>query len=124
MNDQNLETYFDQIDAILAGAPVENIPGYRHAAGQRADRAQLYRCLQALRAAGRPLSTDEIERWTQEHSGSIRHNNANKILKRYPALARRLDAGGTRIRYDVTASGLAYLGYVEQYLAPSSGAQT
>lgn len=121
VNDQNLDTYFQQIEAILAGAPAENIPGFGGTpAGQRADRAQLFRCLQALRAAGRPLSTDEIESWTGERGAAIRHNNANKILKRYPALVRRLDAGGTRIRYDVTASGLAYLSYVEQYLASGS----
>jgi len=118
VNDQNLDTYFQQVDAILAGAPAENIPGFGGTpAGQRADRAQLFRCLQALRASGRPLSTDEIESWTGEQGAAIRHNNANKILKRYPALVRRLDSGGTRIRYDVTASGLAYLSYVEQYLA-------
>jgi inosine/xanthosine triphosphate pyrophosphatase family protein len=123
VNDQNFETYFEQIEAILAGAPAENIPGFGGTpAGQRADRAQLYRCLQALRSAGRPLSTDEIERWTGEHGGAIRHNNANKILKRYPALARRLDSGGPRLRYDVSTSGLAYLSYVEQYLAPGSAA--
>ena len=118
VNDQNLDTYFQQVEAILAGAPAENIPGFGGTpAGQRADRAQLFRCLQALRASGRPLSTDEIESWTGEQGAAIRHNNANKILKRYPALVRRLDSGGTRIRYDVTASGLAYLSYVEQYLA-------
>jgi inosine/xanthosine triphosphate pyrophosphatase family protein len=118
LNDQNLETYFEQIDAILAGAPAGDIPGFSATpAAQRADRTQLYRCLQALRAAGRPLSTNEIEAWTREHGSVIRHNNANKILKRYPALVRRLESGDTRVRYDVTTSGLAYLSYVEQYLA-------
>jgi inosine/xanthosine triphosphate pyrophosphatase family protein len=118
-NDQNLGTYRMQIDAILAGAPATDIPGFgRTPAGQRADRAQLYRCLWALKDAGRPLSTDEIEQRTRDRGSAILHNNANKILKRYPALARRLDLGRTRIRYDITASGLAYISYVDQYLAP------
>jgi inosine/xanthosine triphosphate pyrophosphatase family protein len=115
-NDQNLETYYQQIEAILSGGDARDIPGFgKTPAGQRADRAQLYRCLCALKDAARPLSTDEIEALTADAGSPIRHN------KRYPALARRLDLGRTRIRYDITPSGLAYIGYVDQYLAADTG---
>ena len=120
LNDQNLTSYHQQIEAILSGLDVGAIPGYgRTPAGQRADRAQLFRCLGALKTAAGPLSTDEIEARTSQSGAAIRHNNANKILKQYPALARRFDQGSTRLRYEITPSGLAYVAYVEQYLPPT-----
>lgn len=120
LNDQNLTSYHQQIEAILSGLDVGAIPGYgRTPAGQRADRAQLFRCLGALKTAAGPLSTDEIEVRTSQSGAAIRHNNANKILKQYPALARRFDQGSTRLRYEITPSGLAYVAYVEQYLTPT-----
>ncbi len=112
-NDQNMKTYRKQIEAILTGMGRREIPGLSVASSkQRADRNQLVRCLEAMAVSGRPLATDEIELET-----GIRHNNANKILKRYPALARRLDTGTARLRYAITDAGRAFVTYMQRYVA-------
>ena len=114
-NEGRIEDYHAEIDVLLAGRP--GLPGLtldaqpRH----RPEQNQLYRSLGLLRAAESPLQCDEIEALSQENGGSrIRHNNANKVLRGAPALARRLDPGGVgddsaRVRYAITPSGLAYL---------------
>lgn len=116
-NDQNIDAYHQQIDAIVLGTPAGDIPGFgatpdRH----ETSRGQLFRCLEALEKAGRPLSTDEIETFTSESGARILHNNANKTLKRYPALARRLEGGSGRLRYDLTPAGRAYVTYVKEHV--------
>jgi inosine/xanthosine triphosphate pyrophosphatase family protein/dephospho-CoA kinase len=108
--------YHRQIDAVLSGAGVDSVPGIsinvqpRHKISEN----QLYRTLQALTAAGRPLSCDEIQELTSKSGNPVRHNNANKVLKRVPELARRLELQGTRVRYAVTSAGRAYVRYMEQ----------
>lgn len=118
-NDQNLDSYQQQIDAIVLGVPAGEIPGFgatpdRH----ETSRGQLFRCLEVLEKAGRPLSTDEIETLTRQSGDRILHNNANKTLKRYPVLARRLEGGSGRLRYDLTHAGRAYVTYVREHLPP------
>lgn len=77
--------------------------------------SQLYRCLSVLRASGMALTTQEI---SAELSGSILHNNANKMLKRYGALARRRESVGSNVRYEITPHGLVFLSALE-HLTPS-----
>lgn len=72
--------------------------------------SQLYRCLVALRRAGRALTTQEIS--TALH-GAVLHNNANKMLKRYGALARRRESPSANVRYEITQHGLAFLSAIE-----------
>jgi len=79
--------------------------------------SQLYRCLAVLRASGMALTTQEI---SAELAGSILHNNANKMLKRYRALARRRESHGSNVRYEITPHGLAFLSALE-HLAKEGG---
>lgn len=72
--------------------------------------SQLYRCLAVLRQAGRALTTQEI---STALSGTVLHNNANKMLKRYSALARRRESPHSNVRYEVTQHGLAFLSALE-----------
>lgn len=72
--------------------------------------SQLYRSLAALRRAGRALTTQEI---SAALKGSILHNNANKMLKRYSALARRRESPSENVRYEITPHGLAFLSAIE-----------
>ena len=68
---------------------------------ESAEKTQLFRCLRVLDEAGRPLSCDEIEEITARTGARIRHNNANKVLKRVPELARRIETERMRVRYEV-----------------------
>ena len=55
---------------------------------------------------------DEIQEITGVSGTPVRHNNANKVLKRVPELARRLELEGTRVRYETTNAGRAYVRYM------------
>ncbi len=72
--------------------------------------SQLYRCLVTLRRAGRALTTQEISKALH---GAVLHNNANKMLKRYGALARRRESPSANVRYEITQHGLAFLSAIE-----------
>jgi inosine/xanthosine triphosphate pyrophosphatase family protein/shikimate kinase len=74
------------------------------------EESQLYRCLAALRREGRALTTQEI---SAALGGAILHNNANKILKRYSALAARCESRHSNVRYEITGHGLAFLNALE-----------
>jgi inosine/xanthosine triphosphate pyrophosphatase family protein/dephospho-CoA kinase len=114
-NEGSMEQYDMQIDGVLTGTYGVvgiTIPGTPE---KRLEVNQLLRCLQALDHAGRPMSTDEIEKETDVGGTRIRHNNANKVLKRVPELARRLTLDGTRVRYELLNSGRAYLRYMQKY---------
>ena len=74
--------------------------------------SQLYRCLIVLRTAGRPLTTQEIQR-DFEDGHFVLYNNANKMLKRYPELATRQESGNSNVRYHITQAGLAFLAAVD-----------
>ncbi len=116
INEGSKDEYHAIIEFLIQGRDPELIPGVssrikpRHAAYQN----QLFRCLVALEKVGRPLSCDEIEEITRAASTPVRHNNANKVLKRVPELARRLELDGTRVRYEITNAGRAYVRYMWQ----------
>jgi inosine/xanthosine triphosphate pyrophosphatase family protein/dephospho-CoA kinase len=115
VNEGTMDQFHTQIDAVLsetfdvAGVAISTSPG------KMLEVNQLLRCLRALDNAGRPMSTDEIERETGTTGSRIRHNNANKVLKRAPELARRLMLSGTRVRYEITNAGRAYLRYMQKH---------
>ena len=117
VNEASLEEYHQRIDTILSGRSGESAQGVstkihpRHPAMEN----QLYRCLDVLENAGRPLTCDEIEALTRKSGKAIRHNNANKVLKRVPELARRLELEGTRVRYEILNPGRAYIRLVGGY---------
>lgn len=115
-NEGTYDEYIQQIDAVVQGVPVDRIPGVVSSRRMReaAEASQLLRCLLTLDRAGHPLSTDEIEAATRAEGAPIRHNNANKVLKKVPGLARRLDSGGPRVRYEIENAGRAYIRLLQE----------
>ena len=115
-NEGPLEEYHRQIRKVLFETAIESADGVstkihpRHSATEN----QLYRSLQAINKAGTPLTCEEIQRITSVSGNAVRHNNANKVLKRVPELARRLELPGTRVRYEITAAGRAYIRYMDE----------
>jgi len=111
------EDYSAQIVKVLGGASLE-APGVvqvqRHL---QPETSQLYRSLAVLRRVGRPLTSQEISRELADQM--ILHNNVNKMLKRYPELATRQESPGSNVRYNITPTGLAFLGAIDR-LARSS----
>ena len=110
-NEGTMQDYYRQIDAVITGTGIRNVPGIATDVHPRheSERNQLYRCLLALSEASRPLTCGEIEEVTRRTGRSIRHNNVNKVLKRVPELARRLELGGSRVRYEILSAGRAYV---------------
>lgn len=95
----------------VAGLPSGSMRGViRVNARLSLEESQLYRCLVALRRAGRALTTQEI---SAALNGTVLHNNANKMLKRYNALARRRESPAANVRYEITQHGLAFLAAIE-----------
>jgi hypothetical protein len=117
VNEESLEEYYRKIGSIIAGAARQLTHGVSRTVHPKhdADENQLYRCLAALESAGRPLTCDEIEEQTQRFGKTILHNNANKVLKRVPELARRLELEGTRVRYEILNPGRAYVRLMKGY---------
>jgi len=114
VNEGTKAEYCSRVEAVIREQDLDSIGGISKSIKPRhlADENQLFRCLVALNDAGRPLTCDEIQDITRTSGNAIRHNNANKVLKRVPELARRLEFEGTRIRYEITNAGRAYLRYM------------
>ena len=117
----SLDDYGCQIDAIIASRTGE-VPGVSLNAVSRyvSERNQLYRCLLALAEVGGALTCHEIQSATGEAGGIVRHNNANKVLKRVPELARRIEAAGSLVRYEVQGPGRAYVRLMQDHIASRS----
>jgi inosine/xanthosine triphosphate pyrophosphatase family protein/dephospho-CoA kinase len=113
VNEGTLESYHRQVDSLMTSSQLSGVLGVSRSndSFQAAEKTQLLRCLRVLDDAGRPQSCDEIEEWTARSGPRIRHNNANKVLKRVPELARRLESKDTRVRYEIQNAGRAYLRY-------------
>lgn len=115
VNEGTIEQFHMQIDAILSATyGVSGVTSHA-APPEKLIVNQLLRCLNALDYAGRPMSTDEIEQETAKTGSRIRHNNANKVLKRVPEFVHRLEIDGVRVRYELLNSGRAYLRYMQRY---------
>jgi inosine/xanthosine triphosphate pyrophosphatase family protein/dephospho-CoA kinase len=117
VNEGSLDDYYRKIDAIVSGIEDPSAHGVSTNVHPKhtVDENQLYRCLVALESSGRPLTCDEIEDRTREAGNTVRHNNANKVLKRVPELARRLELEGTRVRYEILNPGRAYVRLMKAY---------
>jgi inosine/xanthosine triphosphate pyrophosphatase family protein/dephospho-CoA kinase len=115
VNEGTLDEYRQQIDFLLTNDLSKTFPGVSHRVHPRHGLAenQLYRCLVSLNDASRPLSCDEIQEMTARTGQVILHNNANKVLKRVPELAKRYELVGQRVRYDITNAGRAYIRYMK-----------
>jgi hypothetical protein len=110
-NEGTLEDFFRQVDALLGGQDQGHVVGVSvepHSA-RKSERSQLLRCLRALAALGRSVDCNEISDATITFGPVIRFNNVNKILKRYPQLARRIEVPGEKVLYQVTECGRTYL---------------
>jgi inosine/xanthosine triphosphate pyrophosphatase family protein/dephospho-CoA kinase len=106
------EIYYQQCERVL-DISSKDAPGIT-SVSRRMDpeTSQLYRCLIVLRKAGRPLTTQEIEA-DFDRAHHVRYNNANKILKRYPYLARRQESSSSNVRYQITQGGLSFIAAVD-----------
>jgi inosine/xanthosine triphosphate pyrophosphatase family protein/dephospho-CoA kinase len=113
VNESSLDSYYDQITKVLGIAARDAKGIVRVTSHMKPRTSQLYRCLAVLRSAGRPLTTQEIQR----HLPDVRYNNANKMLKRYPELAARQEIKGENVRYHITRSGLAFLAAIDRLQA-------
>lgn len=118
-NEETIEDYYAAVDAVIEGNHPDRVVGVSTGPSRASsvERGQLERCARILQDAGRPLSTDEIELRSAETGSRIRHNNANKVLKRYPALVDRLEKGSGRLRYQVLPAGQAYLRYLDRFVS-------
>ncbi|MEX0729012.1 MAG: non-canonical purine NTP pyrophosphatase [Planctomycetaceae bacterium] len=113
-NERSIQDYWQQIEFLLSMETGKPFPGVSWRVNPRHGIAdnQLYRCLAVINDAGRSLSCDEIQELTRITGATIRHNNANKVLKRVPELAKRYDVENERIRYEITNAGRAYVRYM------------
>lgn len=114
LNEGSMDDFKRQIDALMTGSELDAVSGISVTGGvaAAAERTQLFRCLRVLDQGGRPMTCDEIEEVTERTGTKIRHNNANKVLKRVPELARRIETEGMRVRYEIQNPGRAYLRYM------------
>jgi len=114
VNEGSMEDFKRQIDALMTGSQLDAVGGVSVAAGlaEAAEKTQLFRSLRVLDQGGRPMTCDEIEEITARTGTRIRHNNVNKVLKRVPELARRIETEGVRVRYEIQNAGRAYLRYM------------
>lgn len=119
VNEDSLEEYGERVERIISGSSTQTGHGISTKVHPKhdSDENQLFRCLTALETAGRPLTCDEIETETRRMSKVVRHNNANKVLKRVPELARRLEFEGTRVRYEILNPGRSYVRLMKGYAA-------
>lgn len=117
-NEQSIDEYYQQVDAVMAGAAA-GVKGVATNLSPRVEEArnQLHRCLGALAHASRPLTCDEIAALAAAGRKPLRPNNVNKILKSAPELARRLDDGRNKVRYEVLPAGRAYLRFLYRSVA-------
>ncbi|MBS1825868.1 MAG: AAA family ATPase [Acidobacteria bacterium] len=107
-NAGSLETFVDQV-RFLFGEIDTRVGGISKPLRRlRRSTSQLVRCLSALRDAGTPLTTQELQKRLPADD-IIRYNNANKILKRYPELAARQESADLNVKYQITQHGLAFL---------------
>jgi inosine/xanthosine triphosphate pyrophosphatase family protein/dephospho-CoA kinase len=110
INEGTLESYYDQITKVLGIASRKARGIVKVTRHMDPRKSQLYKCLAVLRTAGRPLTTQEIHRYLPD----VRHNNANKMLKRYPELATRQEIRGENVRYQITQNGMAFLAAIDR----------
>lgn len=110
-NESSLEDYYGRIAAIMTGNPDMEVSGVSTMIKPRygSEANQLLRALEALEQAARPLDCAEIQDATGRSGFPVRHNNANKVLKAAPELAQRIEMPGSRVRYNISDSGRAYL---------------
>jgi inosine/xanthosine triphosphate pyrophosphatase family protein/dephospho-CoA kinase len=110
MNEDSVGEFHARVDAIATSTAKIDMPGVAYAVQhQSSENSQVFRSLEVLETAGRPLDCGEISGAVFRAGTSIRPNNINKVLKRVPELATRIEMPGIRVRYNITDIGRAYL---------------
>lgn len=113
-NVDTLADYQNVIDQVISGERTKSRRGLsvdvrpKHGLEEN----QLYRCLAVLADELVPLDCGQIQQITASQGSEILHNNANKVLKKVPELARRLEIKGEKLRYQITTAGQAYIRYM------------
>lgn len=113
-NEGTMDDFLGQIDYVLREdirKPIAGVSRRIHPKFGMTEN-QLYKCLSALDQAGRALTCSEIQELTARDGMEVLHNNANKVLKKVPELARRYELKGARLRYEITSAGRAYARYM------------
>jgi muconolactone delta-isomerase len=116
INEDSLDAYHKQIEAVLSGRKLRGFAGItldtkpRHPASHN----QLYECLAVLNDAPRPLTCEEIQARSKARGHEIRQNNANKVLRRALGLVKRWEMPGSNLRYEILNPGRAYLRLMEK----------
>jgi len=116
-NEGSIEEFYGQIEAVV-GRRTEGISGVSRKTRDLATimAGRLFRCLCVLDRTGCPQSCPEIGNATDKDDSpgggrgeriSARH--VNWVLRDVPELARRIDARGDRVRYELMPAGRAYL---------------
>ncbi len=117
-NEGMIEDFNAQIDALLEESygKVLGISDIKHRGGALKD-TRIFRCLRALAQVSGPASCPEIAKLTdrdapvsnEEYVERISARHVNWVLKDFPELARRVDAKGDKVRYEILPAGRAYL---------------
>ena len=120
-NEGTMKDYHSQIEAVLKEA-YGAVPGVSETklSGKTLRETRLFRCLHALEVIAVPASCADIATLTQrEEEGStgggverISARHVNWVLKDVPELARRVDAKGDRVHYQLLPAGQTYLNVV------------
>jgi len=117
-NESVIKDYHAQIEALVDGQ-YEATAGVSKVRrdGTALKETRLFRCLRALEGFHGPATCPEIADLTNrdvptnnpEHAECISPRHVNWVLKGVPELARRVDAKGDRVRYEILPAGQAYL---------------
>jgi len=113
-NDGTMDEFLNTVDSIATGNEANAIDPKTHATALQ--RSQLTRSLRVLAATTEAMTTADIGALAGESGSPIRHNNVNKILKRYPELVERVDEADQRVKYRILEPGREYLTFVDQLL--------
>ncbi len=117
-NEGTIEDYHTQINALLGDA-FSKLPGVSNIKLKRKvlQEARMFRCLRALDQISGPAACPDIAKLTErdvpvndaEHVERISARHVNWVLKDFPELARRINAKGDKVRYEILPAGRAYL---------------
>jgi dephospho-CoA kinase/inosine/xanthosine triphosphate pyrophosphatase family protein len=111
LNEGSLSDYHQQLDSVISGQIDGSVPGTtaNPYSTRLLESSQLLRCLEVLSESGRSLDCNEISQGTARGGKVIRFNNVNKIVKRYPEFAQRIEISGEKVLYKITDAGRTYL---------------
>lgn len=117
-NEGTMKEFHAQIDTVMETIPTPTQGvSYIRPNPTALKQSRLFRCLRALEQVEKAASCPEIAQLTDrdtpmnnmEQVERISPRHVNWVLKDVPELARRVDARGDRVRYQILPAGRAYL---------------